>query len=131
MHNLYALHKEMCTIIPFLFYPSHFNLFLLCEATKTLCRGIQTGYEVLYRNTLCKVNILAPLSYVIKISNDLIEQSQPLHSFTIDFCLTIHTPKIWNGSKHHTGPLTVLRVEALEKEQWCHTDQQLQHRAIS
>ena len=57
--------------------------------------------------------LLVMSSYIIKISDDLVEQSEPLHSLLVDVSLIVEAPEVRDGGKYHTRTLAALRVELL------------------
>lgn len=62
----------------------------------------------------CQENGKAAL-YLVKVSNDLIQQSQALHSHVITIQLNVEIIEVWNGCKQDTYLCVGLIVQVLKE----------------
>ena len=53
--------------------------------------------------------------YLIKVGNDLIEKSQAFKPLIGDIILIVKFPVVWNGSKHDTDAVMLLRIKVLHR----------------
>lgn len=68
------------------------------------------------KTTVKKNNNLSSKSYLIKVCNDLIEQSETLNSLVIDLLLLVVFIKASDGGKHYPHLIIGLRIQLLDKD---------------
>lgn len=54
--------------------------------------------------------------YLVKISNDLIQQAKALQSFFVDITLSVEHFEVRNGCKHDTDTVIRLMVPVLQRD---------------